>query len=195
MKIGILGGAFNPPHQMHLNIAKELLQKHWIDKAIFVPVGNHYHKKELIAIEDRIFMLQLMCQGDPNIEVSDFENQEQVVNTNTTLAHFQTCYPNDTIYFVMGSDNLKELSTWKNYQEMLTQYYFIVIPRNEDPMNDVLAPYRRYQDHIIVANITANPISSTQVRQCIKNQHAKDMTPYLNHQVMQYVKQKRLYCC
>lgn len=195
MKIGILGGAFNPPHQMHFKMAQELIEKHLIDKAIFVPVGNHYHKKDLIAIADRIFMLQLMCAGYPNMEVSNFEDQKQVVNTNMTLAHFQACYPNDTLYFVLGSDNLKELDTWDGYEEMLTHYYFIVIPRNDDNINEIIAKYAPYQDHIIFAKLTKSTISSTQVRKCIRAHQEENMTPYVNSKVMQYVKQKRLYYC
>ena len=73
MKIGIYGGAFNPPHLSHIKIVKELLKRKYLDKIIIVPVGNYYKKDELINFEDRYNMLKLIFKNK-NITISDYEN-------------------------------------------------------------------------------------------------------------------------
>ena len=108
MKIGIFGGSFNPPHQMHINIARDALNM--VDKVIFVPVGNAYQKDELIALEDRVQMLKLCLEE--RMEVSTIEDQNSQVYTYQTLRYFKEKYPNDQIYFICGSDNIKGIWTW-----------------------------------------------------------------------------------
>ena len=60
MKIGIFGGTFNPPHNMHKNIAVNLIKNNYLDKVIFVPTGNRYNKKDIIDFKDRYNMVKLM---------------------------------------------------------------------------------------------------------------------------------------
>lgn len=131
MNIGIYGGCFNPPHKMHENIAKTLIKQKYLDKVIFVPTGDYYPKKNLEKAEKRYEMLELICEENKNFEVSDYEIKNYT-NTCETLKHFQDKYPNDTIYFITGTDNFKELNTWKDYNIILEQYNLIVIQRNKD---------------------------------------------------------------
>ena len=56
MKIGIFGGSFNPPHKKHENIAHSLIEENYVDKVIFVPVGEFYQKKDLASFKDRLAM-------------------------------------------------------------------------------------------------------------------------------------------
>ena len=63
MRIGVFGGSFNPPHLMHLNIAKDLLRLKYLDKVIFVPTGNKYSKDDLIDIKYRIVMYRLTAMS------------------------------------------------------------------------------------------------------------------------------------
>ena len=62
MKIGIFGGAFNPPHKMHKEIAINLLEKGYVDKIIYVPTGNNYNKSGLLDGKQRIEMLEIMFE-------------------------------------------------------------------------------------------------------------------------------------
>ena len=63
MKIGIFGGSFNPPHKMHVNMAQQLINKHYVDKIIYVPTGSKYkYKNNLISDEYRYKMLDIICK-------------------------------------------------------------------------------------------------------------------------------------
>ena len=80
MKIGIFGGSFNPPHKMHKNIAKYLIDNNYVDRVIFVPTGSKYkYKNNLLPNEVRFKMLELMLD---NQEVYDYiiKNNIYIIN-------------------------------------------------------------------------------------------------------------------
>ena len=78
MKIGIFGGSFNPPHKMHVNMAQQLINKHYVDKIIYVPTGSKYkYKNNLIADEYRYKMLDIICKKNKNMEVSNYELKDK----------------------------------------------------------------------------------------------------------------------
>lgn len=188
MKIGIFGGSFNPPHNMHKTIALELLKKNYVDKIVFVPTGNKYNKKELIDVEHRIKMLQLLTQNNNNILISNYEVKNVLTYTYQTLDYFKKIYPNDEIYFITGSDNLKELTTWKNYKYILNNYSLLIIKRNDDNITDILKNLN-YKS-ILEVNIKSKNISSTMIRNDIKNNKSnKD----IDANVLEYIKTKQLY--
>ena len=90
MKIGIFGGAFNPPHKMHKEIAINLLEKGYVDKIIYVPTGNNYNKPGLLDGKHRIEMLEIMFKDiNLKVEVSDFEVKGSLYTINT-LNHLKT---------------------------------------------------------------------------------------------------------
>jgi len=107
MKIGIFGGSFNPPHNMHKNIALELIKKGYLDKVVYVPTGDSYKKENLINFKDRLKMVELMTLNYDNLSVSDIGNNDKYAYTYQTLDYFQNIYKNDEIYFICGTDNLK----------------------------------------------------------------------------------------
>lgn len=184
MRIGIFGGSFNPPHVDHKQIAIELIEKDYLDKVIFVPTGDKYQKKELISANMRINMLQLMCKNNLNLEVSDYEIKNKLTYTYETLDYFKNKYPNDTIYFICGSDNLKEFKTWKNYEYILDNYKIIVTMRNNDKIDSIIKDIN--SKNIIEVNIKTNNISSTMIR-------AKLDEKYLDESVYNYIKKYKLY--
>ena len=72
MKIGIFGGSFNPPHNMHINIGEELIKQGYLDKIIFVPTGIKYkYKSNLLPNENRFDMLKILTQKNKNFSVSN----------------------------------------------------------------------------------------------------------------------------
>lgn len=191
MKIGIFGGSFNPPHNMHRDIALNLIEKGYLDKVIFVPTGDYYPKSNLIQFKHRYQMLKLMVGSNPNIKVSDYEARGELTYTYQTLDYFQSIYPNDEIYFILGSDNLKSFNKWRNYEYILKKYKILVINRNSDDIKSVLSEYKDYQNNIISANIPLKEISSTEIRTQLKNN--VDLENKLDKKVLNYIKQMNLY--
>lgn len=188
MKIGIFGGCFNPPHNMHKKIAIDLINNKYLDKVIYVPTGNKYNKKDLEAFIDRYNMLKLMTSDYENLEVSDFEYNNTLVYTYQTLDYFKEKYKNSQIYFICGTDNLKEITTWKNYHYILTNYKLLVIKRNEDNIDNILESLAKYQNNIVVCNVKTDHLSSTMIRNDIKNNANK-----IDDSVYNYIKNKQLY--
>lgn len=188
MRIGIFGGTFNPPHNMHQHIATELLATNTVDKVIFLPDGPKYPKPGLIAYKHRYNMVKQMIEGMKNVEVSDLERQKNYY-TYEVLAYFQQQYPTDTIYFIMGTDNLNELDTWKNYETILKNYFLLIIKRNKDNVNIIKQKYPNDQHHIKETVIETKAISSTQVRRDL----AVAKPTLINPKVYDYIKQHALY--
>lgn len=89
MKIGIFGGSFNPPHNMHENIALNLIANGYVDKVIYVPTGDNYNKKGLVSFCDRYEMVLLMTNNNPNLEISSIGNNDEYKYTYQTLDYFQ----------------------------------------------------------------------------------------------------------
>lgn len=192
MKIGIFGGCFNPPHKMHKNISIKLIENGYLDKIIYVPTGDNYKKRDLISLKDRYNMLKLMIINNDNLLVETFNNQD-LEYTYQILDYFKSIYKQDKIYFICGTDNLKEFDTWKNYQYILTNYKLLVIKRNNDNIDILLNKYREYKNNIIITNVIPEKLSSTFIRKKIKENNEKEILKYIDNNVYQYIKHKNLY--
>lgn len=192
MKIGIFGGSFNPPHNMHKNIGLELIKNNYVDKVIYVPTGNYYPKEGLVMGEKRLEMLKIMLADYNNMEVDDYEVKNRLVYTYQTLNYFKDKFYGADLYFICGTDNLKELSTWKNYQYIIDNFKFIIIRRNGDKVEEILDRYGFDRDKFIVANIEEDYISSTDVRNNIRCR-VKKLTRQMDNNVLKYIEKEGLY--
>ena len=192
MRIGIFGGSFNPPHKMHKNIALNLIKNNYLDKVIYVPTGNKYNKNNLIDSIHRYNMIKLMISDVNNLEVSDYELKNTLTYTYQTLNNFKEKYPNDEIYFVCGSDNLKEITTWKNYEYILNNFKILVIKRNDDNLKEIFKKINI--KNIEVANIELDSISSTVIREKItRKESKKEIINYIDLKVLIYIEVYNLY--
>lgn len=191
MKIGIFGGSFNPPHYMHKNIALKLIQYGYVDKIIYVPTGDKYNKKELISFNHRLNMLNLMIENNNNLSVSPIGNNDKYQYTYQVLDYYRKIYKDDELYFICGTDNLKDFSTWKNYEYVLKNYKLLVVNRNNYDTNKILSEYERYIDNIIIIfNIDKEMLSSTYIRKNIKS---IKVDKYIDKRVLEYIKENKLY--
>lgn len=189
MKIGIFGGSFNPPHNMHKNIVVNLIKNGHLDKVIYVPVGDKYKKDCLLSYYHRLNMLKLMVKNIKNVNVSNIGNNENYEYTYQVLDYYKKKYKNADIYFICGMDNLEVIDTWKNYEYILKNYKLLVINRNKDT-HKLLHKYNDYKENIIIANIKEDNISSSYIRANINN---KDIKKYIDKNVFNYIKENNLY--
>lgn len=194
MKIGIFGGSFNPPHKMHKSIAKELIKKKYVDLVIIVPTGIKYHyKNNLLENDIRYRLLKEMTAKEENILVSKYEFQEKEVFTYETMEYYQKKYPNDELYFICGSDNMKYLKEWKDWEKLLDKYKLLVIPRNTKKVEEIKKEFAPYLDHIVLANMEANDISSTIIRNALKENNNEILKKYLDKEVLEDIVLNHLY--
>lgn len=193
MKIGIFGGSFNPPHKMHKNMAKYLIDKGYVDRVIFVPTGSKYkYKTNLLPDEVRLMMVELMIEDQDNMMASSFELKKEVVYTYDTLKHFSELYQNDTIYFICGTDNLTYVDKWKNGEYLLKNHKFLVIKRSTDEIDGILKRFDEYKDNLIVADMPMEEISSTMIREGLANKD-KNVIKYLDREVYEYIMRNNMY--
>ena len=187
MKIGIFGGSFNPPHNMHKNIALNLIKNKYLDRVIYVPTGNKYNKRGLVNQNDRYNMVRLMIEGYNNLDVSNYEFNK-LTYTYETLDYFRNIYQNDEIYFICGSDNLKEITSWKRYDYILKNYKIIVIKRNDDDMDKIINKLLIYSKNIIYVNDIENSVSSTLVRENLNRNNNEYLIQNMDTKVIKYIK-------
>lgn len=197
MAIAIFGGSFNPPANSHLNFAMQVLDKvNFVKKVIFVPVSTKYNKQNLAEDIHRFNMLKIICDKYKNIEVSDIEmKSRRQLYTIETLNTFKKEYPDEEIYFVIGTDNLKYFRDWKDPEEILKNYKIIVLERDNDKIDNIIDNdnlLKKYKSSIKkVENQEKIDLSSTIIREKIKNN--EDIIGLVDDDVLKYIKKEQLY--
>lgn len=196
--IAIFGGSFNPPLNSHLELAKQIMEElNYIEKIIYVPVSTKYKRKSnLIKDEHRYNMLKIMCKDEKKLEVSDIElTAKRQLYTIETLDIFKNKYPEYGIYFIMGTDNLKDLHTWKEPERILKSYKIIVIERGTDKLEEIIKSSNllnnNKEDIIKAKKIKPIKLSSTIVRQKIKN--GEEVKDFFKEEVLEYILKNDLY--
>lgn len=196
-KIGIMLGVFNPPHNFHFTIANEILKHNTdIEKIIFVPTNDAYHKPDVVSSEHRFNMLNLVCSENVQLDVSRFEiDSPKQPYSEETLAYFENLYPNNDITLIIGSDNLKTFNTWRNYEIILQKYSPIVFERDTDDISsiinefDFLLPYKEY---IKSSNCSiSSDLSATKIRELIRNN--KSISNFVPKKIEEYIINNNLY--
>jgi nicotinate-nucleotide adenylyltransferase len=131
MRIALLGGTFNPVHYGHLVIAETARDSLRLDRVVFVPAGLPPHKKApKTSARRRLAMLRLAVRGNRAFTVSDWEiRQKRVVYAYETLEHFRKVWPRAALYFILGSDSLKNLPRWRESRRLGRMCRFVALPR------------------------------------------------------------------
>lgn len=198
-KIGILGGTFNPPHYGHLYICKDVYKEFLLDEVWLMPVGQPPHKKlsEVARKEDRAAMTKLLAGEAPFLAFCDIEvDREGYTYTVDTLRTLKNgVLKNDTIYYIIGTDTLFCLDSWKDVKDVLPLAQFVCVLR---PGDDMPAVQRRiewflemFDKKIWLAHATGPEVSSTEIRlQAKEGQSLNGMVPA---SIEQYIKEHHLY--
>ena len=169
MKIGILGGSFNPIHNGHLDMARSARDALKLDQVILM-VDRFPPHKELAQganSEQRFKMAQLSCEGESGFQVSDWElNQSGTSYTALTLTHLAEEHPHDELYFIMGSDMLRSLTTWYHPDIVCEKAHLVCICRAGQDGGEAAAAEevkRLYNVHVTLLP-PVQELSSTEVR-------------------------------
>lgn len=132
MKLGIFGGSFNPVHNGHLLLAQDALEAFGLDRVLFVPCAQAPHKPAslLASAEDRRAMLELALARDPRFEVCGLEMERGGVSYSLdTVTALIRQFPEARPHFIIGSDTLRELSSWKSIDRLLELCEFVTMAR------------------------------------------------------------------
>ena len=185
MKIGVYVGSFNPVHLGHTKIVNYLLEN-YLDKVIIVPTGNYWDKLDLVSIQDRINMLKIF-ENDKII--IDTENNN-ILYTYKILNNLKKKYNN--LYLIIGADNIINFDKWKNYEELLT-YNLIIINRDDIEINYYLDKLNKKDKYIITESLPNIDISSTYIRNCIKDNNYETLDNKIDKRVLNYIEENNLY--
>ncbi len=188
MRIGILGGTFNPIHIGHLILAEEAYFKLKLDKLIFVPAFIPPHKDvmEVISAKDRLAMARLAIEDNPVFDVSTYEvDSKKKSYSIDTLKEFRSLYGDDAqLCFITGSDSLKDLFSWKNINDIFKISKFIVANRPGYPMKNI----PKEADTVVITPIE---ISSEDIRKRLKE--GRSIRYLVPEKVRRYILDNRLY--
>lgn len=188
MKIGILGGTFNPIHIGHLILGDEARRILNLDKLIFVPAYLPPHKEEedLIDAEDRYKMVALAIKENPFFEVSKSEiNRRDKSYSIQTIREFKDRFGEKAeLFLITGSDVLEEISMWREIDKIFKLSNFIVANRPGYPTKEIPPEVR-------LISIIAINLSSSGIRERIRE--GKSIRYLVPERVRQYIIKKKLY--
>jgi len=141
MKLGLLGGTFNPIHLAHLRIAEEAREAAGLDQVLFIPAPAPPHKPLAgdVAFELRAAMVLQAIADNPSFGFSDLEaRREGKSYTVDTLTALRIERPDDELHFIIGSDSFLELGLWHHYADIFSLSSLIVVERPEKAVIDPL---------------------------------------------------------
>jgi len=194
MKIGILGGTFNPIHSGHIAMAEYVVENLGMDKICFLPNGQPPHKKDYKIADKhhRLEMVKLAIQDNHKFYVSDYEiMQDKHCYTVDTIKYFHSL-SNDDYFFIIGADSLFQLSTWKNADELKKICSFIVCDRARQGDTDAEVERLRQQGcNIMLCDMPLVNITSTDIRRMVKE--GISISGYTDEKVAQYIYKNKLY--
>lgn len=197
LRIGIMGGTFNPVHIGHLFMAEAARQAFNLNKVLFIPTGFPPHKETPgVTGQQRIQMLQLAIENNPSFEASGMEVMRAgTTYTIDTLTELRNFYPRDNFFFIIGGDTLLELKTWRNFEKVAGMCSFIVYYRPGYDRKELEKEAQRllevYQADIHFMEGPYLEVSSSNLRKrLIENKTIRYLVP---DEVVKYITEHKLY--
>jgi nicotinate-nucleotide adenylyltransferase len=142
MRIGILGGTFNPIHLAHLRIAEEAADRFGLDRVLFMPAASPPHKPLAgeLSFAERTAMVRLAVAGNPRFAVSELEGERGGKSYSVdTLRHLREQYPDDELFFIVGSDSFRDFSSWREYAAIFSLCNMVVADRPDAVITSLYA--------------------------------------------------------
>ncbi len=197
-KIGIYGGSFNPPHLGHMQAARSFQQELGLDKVILVPAATPPHKALPAGSPDgqaRLEMVRLAAAELPFAEVDDLElRREGASYTVDTLKEMRKRYPDDELYFCMGTDMFQSFDTWYQPKKIVALAQIAMAHREAVDMKllrEHAAAFRKKYGHFpVILHNHMLPMCSTQIRRLLILGGVEEL---LHPAVLQYIRDHGYY--
>ncbi|MDF9828179.1 nicotinate-nucleotide adenylyltransferase [Ereboglobus sp. PH5-5] len=191
MKIGFLGGSFDPIHYGHLVAAQDAFEQHKLDRLILVPAAQAPLKPRdaQCPAADRLAMVRAAVGWDTRFEVSDYELLKGGISyTIDTARHFRKQFPDDQLHWIIGGDQLPRLHLWREIGELakLVEFIFLERPGHPAKTHTPVPGLRlhRCDGHLI-------EISSTELRARVRG--GLSLNYLVPHKTIELIREKNLY--
>jgi nicotinate-nucleotide adenylyltransferase len=189
MKIGIFGGAFDPPTIGHKEIAISLTKV--IDEVWLMPCYQSAFGKKMSKNEDRLEMCRLVTKNLDNVKTSDFEITNQITGgTIYCVEELLKAFPDHQFYWIIGQDNANVFHHWHRNEELKKLIPFIVVPR-QGYKNEKNELWYNQKPHLHLEDLTLPEVSSTLVRGLISTK--KRVEHLVENDVRSYIEAVNLY--
>ncbi|MCI8603769.1 MAG: nicotinate (nicotinamide) nucleotide adenylyltransferase [Ruminiclostridium sp.] len=191
-RVGIFGGAFDPPHIGHERLAALCCERLGLEELLIVPTFRSPHKPTpLTDYEHRLNM----CRAVFNKKIYTVSDMERQIDgegyTITLIRRLKDVYPKDTKFFlIIGGDMLFSFEKWYKYESILKECSVTAAAREDDSYADMLE-YAAELGRIKVLNLPVTDISSTEIREKLKK--VESVEGLLSQAVSDYIKEHCLY--
>jgi nicotinate-nucleotide adenylyltransferase len=211
-RIALYGGTFDPVHIGHLEVARGVSKLFEIEKVLFVPAQMAPHKigRPVTGSIHRYAMLALATQHDPELAISTFElDAPDRRYTVETIEHFQHEFDDSTeLLFIMGADSWSEITTWRQWERLLTMTNHIVVtrPGYEPAATEVGEVAKRIVDlrggnksvgksakGIFFTDVVMNDVSATNIRQLARDGRTEELVNFVPGPVLDYIRKYAVY--
>lgn len=194
--IAIYGGTFNPVHIGHTNLLERFIEAFDFDKVIVIPTNIPPHKEVHITADGQTRLE--MCKTafrNKKVIVSDIElKREDKSYSYDTVLQIKNAYPNDELFFLMGSDMFLYLEKWYRYDDLKELVTFCAAARNEEDrklLEEHALKLEKNGAKTVITDIDIIDISSAQIRE--KIMFGEQYEEFLPHGVAEIIRQKNLY--
>ena len=198
MRLGLLGGTFDPPHLGHLVLGESSRGALNLDYIFYIPVALHPHKLGSIieALPHRMAMLRLSVQGNPYFSISHVDVDRPGPHYSVdTIKLIKQAHPRDEIFFIIGGDNFYNILTFMSAHNLVAHANLAVIKRAGEEitidMHDGKIPGLSKKVHVIDTPILSAWLSSSVIRQRIAN--GVSIRYLVSDSVLDYIHEKKLY--
>ena len=194
-RVAILGGAFNPIHLGHIQLAQFVLNTSGqFDEVWLMPAYNHMYNKDMESAEHRLEMCRIAARNDGRIKVFDYEIRNKLKGE--TYYFFKRLKEETELTekyqfaMIIGLDNANTFDKWVNYSELERMAQFVVVPRPGVERNLNVDWYLQKPHIFLNGESSIIEVSSTLIR---SNINSDKILNYLNTDVYNYIQENKLY--
>jgi nicotinate-nucleotide adenylyltransferase len=190
MRLGVMGGTFDPIHHGHLVAASEVQTRFGLDEVVFVPTGQPWQKsdKEVSPAEHRYLMTVVATASNPRFTVSRVDiDRPGPTYTIDTLRDLRQERPDAELFFITGADALAQILSWKDADELFELAHFVGVTRPGYELSESGLP----ADKVTLQEVPAMAISSTDCRARVER--SEPVWYLVPDGVVQYINKYRLY--
>jgi nicotinate-nucleotide adenylyltransferase len=196
LRVGILGGAFNPPHIGHLVCAQEALVQLELESVVFVPVGVPPHRELDYdpGAEVRLEMVELAVADDERFTTSRIElDREGPSYTSDTLEQLQSESPKDELFLILGGDQAASLAKWHEPEKVLERATVAVFERVSWGRNSIVITIGRLPgaERVRYLDMPLIQVSSSAIRRRVRE--GAPIRYLVHEKVASYIEAKELY--